>query len=108
MDGPDAVHLVPGAFVAEHDEVGIGGRKLQMAQPLVLAQDILQLAGLDVHREQNARRSGARGHQRIVQAEILGIGECHGFSVRVHGFVVTFRRKIRFLCEPSTGARCQK
>ena len=87
-DRPDAVHLVPGALVAEHDEVGIGGRELQMAEPLVLAEDVLQFAGLRVDSEQDARRAGARGHQRIVQAQIFGVGVGHRLAVGAHGFIV--------------------
>ena len=44
-DGPDAVDLVPGTFVAEHQQAGIGGRELQVIQPVVCAMDVLHFAG---------------------------------------------------------------
>jgi len=59
-----------------------------MTQPLVLPQDLLQFARLGIHREQDARRAGARGHQRIVQPQVLGVRERHRFAVRADSFVV--------------------
>src|SRR5262249_24413288 len=33
-DGPDAVHLVPGAFVTEHEQARICGRELNVIEPV--------------------------------------------------------------------------
>ena len=55
-DGPDAVHLVPRPFVAEHQQVRIGGRKLQMIQPVVAAVEIFHFAGLKVVEKQFHRQ----------------------------------------------------
>ena len=34
VDGPDAVVVLPGAFVAVHEDVGIGGGELEMIVPV--------------------------------------------------------------------------
>ena len=47
-DRPDAVHLVPGALVAEEDAVRVGRRRLQVVEPLGRVVHLLRLAGLDV------------------------------------------------------------
>src|SRR6185312_4006818 len=42
-DRPDAVHLLPRPFVAEHQQIGIGRRELHMAQPGILLVDHFEL-----------------------------------------------------------------
>src|SRR3981081_488946 len=43
-DGPDAIDLVPGTFVAEQDETGVRRRELHVVEPVRRAMDHLALA----------------------------------------------------------------
>ncbi|KAG5725554.1 hypothetical protein E4T56_gene5987, partial [Termitomyces sp. T112] len=84
-DGPDAVHLVPGPFVAIHDQARIGRRELHMVEPVIAGHDGLALAGddlvgKDLHRitrmQAAVQRAGFRigiGIGRAIGA-VLGIG----------------------------------
>ena len=47
-----------------------------------------RLPGLGIHGEQDARRAGARRHQRVVQPQVLGVRVGHRFAVRADGLVV--------------------
>src|SRR5215831_16946090 len=49
-NGPDAVNLMPRSFVAEHQEIRIGGRKLNVIQPIGAVMKYLQLSGFDLDR----------------------------------------------------------
>src|SRR5215471_10144164 len=42
-DGPDAVDFVPGSFVTEHQKARIGGRKLDVIEPVSAVVERLDL-----------------------------------------------------------------
>src|SRR5437667_11930020 len=46
-DCPDAIHLVPGSFMAKHYQRGVGRRELHMVQPVGAAMDGVVLSRLD-------------------------------------------------------------
>ena len=46
VDRPDAVDLLPWALVAIHQQLGIGGRKEQVVDPVGGVQQDLDVAGL--------------------------------------------------------------
>jgi len=54
-DGPDAVELVPRAFVAEHEQVRVGRRKLQVAEPVRVGGADVCLAGREVVEKKRRR-----------------------------------------------------
>src|SRR5215831_14777522 len=47
-DGPDAVYLVPGPFMTEHDKVWVGWRKLHVIEPVRAVVERLDLTALNV------------------------------------------------------------
>ena len=46
VDHPDAIDLLPGAFVAVHEEVGVGGGEEEMVDPVGGVEKGLDVAGL--------------------------------------------------------------
>ncbi len=80
-DRPDAVDLMPGTLVTEHDEAGVGGRKLEVAEPFALPAHVLELAGPGVDREDHVGRAGVNPRELIVQHQFLGLRVGHGFPV---------------------------
>src|SRR5262249_58626474 len=57
-DRPDAVYLVPGAFVTEHQQARVRRRELDVVEPVVAGVERLDLAGLDVHGVEAHRQPG--------------------------------------------------
>ena len=47
-DCPDAIHLVPGSFVAKHYQRGVGRRELHMVQPVRAVMEGVDLSRLDI------------------------------------------------------------
>ena len=72
---------MPGALVAEHDLVRIGGGKLEVAEPLAFAEDFFDFAGGEVDGEDDLGRALADGHEAVVEGEVFGFGVGHGRAV---------------------------
>src|SRR5207253_10231581 len=47
-DCPDAIHLVPGSFMAKHYQRGVGRRELHMVQPVRAVMAGVDLSRLDI------------------------------------------------------------
>ena len=84
-DGPDPIDLVPGAFMAIHDEAGIGGRELDMVEPVGRGDDDLPLAGANVDGEDFHRNLR---FQPLVEAHLLGFGEGQRLAVGAGGGII--------------------
>ena len=53
---PDTIHFVPGTFMAEHQQIRIGGGKLEMVEPVGGSMNDLGLASAGVDGEQRHRQ----------------------------------------------------
>ena len=79
VDHPDAIDLLPGAFVAVHEEVGVGGGEEEMVDPVGGVKQGLHVAGflavgagLEADGEEDERK--ARGEAALHhQALVLGL-----------------------------------
>ena len=85
VDHPDAIHLLPHAFVAVHDELRVGRREQHVADPVGGVEERLDVpgllavgAGLEADGEQhdgNARGQAALHHRALVVGLHVGSAE---------------------------------
>jgi hypothetical protein len=69
-NGPDTIDLVPGTFVTEHEQAGIGRREEKMIQPIGRPVNDFFLTGADVegeHRHWYAGRQSFLHHLLFVR-----------------------------------------
>jgi hypothetical protein len=88
---PHAVHAMPRALVAEHEQLRIGRRELQVIEPRGGAVNDPLRARRGVHREHRHRnlRLGA-----LQQPHFLGVGEAERLAVLAGGCIVRIEPRI--------------
>ena len=72
VDHPDAIDFLPGAFVAVHEEGGVGGGEEEVVDPVGGVEEGLHLAGLfavgaglEADGEENERKAGGEARSII-------------------------------------------
>src|SRR5947207_14835428 len=69
-DCPDAIHLVPGSFVAKHYQRGVGRRELHMVEPVRAVMEGVDLSRLDIdciERHRNVRGKASFHHLALAR-----------------------------------------
>ena len=93
VNHPDAVDLLPRAFVAVHEEFGIGGREEEVVDPVGGVEEGLEVAGLLAVRagleaegeEDEGQAGGEAGGHHLALVERLVVGALGGAADAVVG-----------------------
>ena len=91
LHGPDAIDAMPRPFVAENEFLRIGGRELQMVQPVGGPVNDLLFAGRGVHGEHGHRNARLLALQ---QPHFLGLREGQRLAVLAGGRVVGVEARV--------------
>src|SRR5437763_10737987 len=75
---------MPRPFMTEHQQVWVAGRKLDMIEPGVLLVERLELARLDMDREQGVRDLGFEDPGEIIGLVGIRLQDCPLLCSRTH------------------------